>query len=66
MRSSAFVIGFSPQRRFLRDLLDMPEYRGCVEGIPPSTLTYAASGAIYRQFTSAPFGCHMRGLCFAA
>ena len=25
------VVGFSPQRRFHQELLDMPDYRSCVE-----------------------------------
>ena len=27
----ALVVGFSPQRQFHKELLDLPEYRGCVE-----------------------------------
>jgi hypothetical protein len=28
---NTLVVGFSPRRRFHRELLDMPEYRSCVE-----------------------------------
>jgi hypothetical protein len=31
LTDDTLVIGFPPDRRFHRELLDMPEYRGCVE-----------------------------------
>jgi hypothetical protein len=31
MAGQTLVVGFSPRRRFHRELLDMPEYRSCVE-----------------------------------
>ena len=31
LNGHTLVIGFSPQRRFHRELLDMPDYRSCVE-----------------------------------
>jgi hypothetical protein len=31
MAGHTLVVGFSPRRRFHRELLDMPEYRSCVE-----------------------------------
>jgi hypothetical protein len=62
LTDGVLIIGFPPHRRFHRELLDMPDYRSCVEAelartflarLSVVTALYPASGSFHRK---EPFG----------
>ena len=60
LSQGSLVIGFPPQRRFHRELLDMPDYRSCVEEelarmfrlrLSVKTALYADNGDLHHRGT---------------